>query len=320
MTDLVIHVFDTSDFELMEPERIILSDGFRQIITSLRNSWRLVTNCEIKSSNKVETSRCLTIYQLCLEKEIRSVCNRLIQLVEKYILPMTTSIEGQVFFLKTLADYYRYLCEINTMDVNKSRIKSADAYTKALEIAHSSLPCICPLSLSVSLNFSVFQYEIMLDTHEAITISKSAFDQALAYISDTHSNICETNYKSAANILQLLRDNINLWTEHPIYRRKILQKNDYELTDTVISFNELDPACVDIPRYLEEGRFKADKNRMEVNFGKENILSGEASNLKLELNSSEHKNKTVIFSNEEQTQIAVVSHVKFEGDRELLEV
>ena len=60
----------------------------------------------------------------------------------------------------------------------------------------------------MALNFSVFYYEILNSPDRACHLAKQAFDDAIAEL-DTLS---EESYKDSTLIMQLLRDNLTLWT------------------------------------------------------------------------------------------------------------
>lgn len=85
---------------------------------------------------------------------------------------------------------------------------SLNAYTQASNIANTELPPTHPIRLGLALNFSVFYYEILNSPDRACHLAKQAFDDAIAEL-DTLS---EDSYKDSTLIMQLLRDNLTLWT------------------------------------------------------------------------------------------------------------
>merc|ERR1711861_92528 len=82
------------------------------------------------------------------------------------------------------------------------------AYKAATDIAEHKLPPTHPIRLGLALNFSVFFYEIYNAPERACHLAKQAFDEAIAEL-DTLS---EESYKDSTLIMQLLRDNLTLWT------------------------------------------------------------------------------------------------------------
>src|SRR5215469_17982935 len=106
-------------------------------------------------------------------------------------------------------DYHRYLAEFAVGDKRKtSADKSLEAYKAATEVAQTDLATTHPIRLGLALNFSVFYYEILNSPERACRLAKSAFDEAIAEL-DTLS---EESYKDSTLIMQLLRDNLTLWT------------------------------------------------------------------------------------------------------------
>ena len=108
-----------------------------------------------------------------------------------------------------MGDYHRYLAEFALGDKRKdSADKSLEAYKSASDVAVTELPPTHPIRLGLALNFSVFYYEILNSPDRACHLAKQAFDDAIAEL-DTLS---EESYKDSTLIMQLLRDNLTLWT------------------------------------------------------------------------------------------------------------
>ena len=108
-----------------------------------------------------------------------------------------------------MGDYHRYLAEFATGDKRKeSADKSLEAYKAASDVAVTELPPTHPIRLGLALNFSVFYYEILNSPDRACHLAKQAFDDAIAEL-DTLS---EESYKDSTLIMQILRDNLTLWT------------------------------------------------------------------------------------------------------------
>jgi len=131
---------------------------------------------------------------------------------EGTLLEGTEDVENQaimqpetiVFYLKMVGDYCRYLAEINNEEA-----KGVTEYFYQLAYKSAKkLPETHPTRLGLALNFSVCYYEIMKKPHEACTLAKDAFDGAIEKL-DT---LNDASYKDSTLIMQLLRDNLTLWT------------------------------------------------------------------------------------------------------------
>lgn len=88
-------------------------------------------------------------------------------------------------------------------------MRSADPpCARPQDIALTGLAPTHPIRLGLALNFSVFYYEILNSPERACTLAKQAFDEAIAEL-DT---LGEESYKDSTLIMQLLRDNLTLWS------------------------------------------------------------------------------------------------------------
>ena len=65
-----------------------------------------------------------------------------------------------------------------------------------------------PNRLGLALNFSVFYYEIKNNPEQAGHLAQEAFDDAIAELDALDDEM----YKDSTLIMQLLRDNLTLWT------------------------------------------------------------------------------------------------------------
>ena len=104
-------------------------------------------------------------------------------------------------------DYHRYLAEIATIEAKEVKESAREAYEEAFKIAKNLKPTH-PIRLGLALNFSVYFYEIAGDSKKACELAKDAFDAAIAEL----DNLQEDSYKDSTLIMQLLRDNLTLWT------------------------------------------------------------------------------------------------------------
>ena len=83
-----------------------------------------------------------------------------------------------------------------------------EAYKKASDVSKIDLKPTNPIRLGLALNYSVFYYEIRGVPEKACELAKTAFDDAIAEL----DSLPEDSYKDSTLIMQLLRDNLTLWT------------------------------------------------------------------------------------------------------------
>jgi len=206
--------------KLSVDERNLLSVAYKNVVGTKRQSWRMLTQGNFEELDK-DT---LTAYTGIVEKELDAVCKEALEL-----LKLTTTVvkdiyeetkdtpkdkddesdnikEDIVFYLKMSGDYYRYLSEFNPTSDHSSTAEQF--YTEATNVANEHLPETHPTRLGLALNFSVCCYEILDKKDYACDIAKKAFDSAIEKLDTLNDN----SYKDSTLIMQLLRDNLTLWT------------------------------------------------------------------------------------------------------------
>jgi len=197
--------------ELTVEERNLLSVAYKNVIGARRASWRIISSIEQKEESRGNEDHVAIIkeYRAKIETELSKICDGILNLIESHLIPTATSAESKVFYLKMKGDYYRYLAEFKTGAERKEAAENTLlAYKSAQDIALAELSSTHPIRLGLALNFSVFYYEILNSPDRACSLAKQAFDEAISEL-DT---LGEESYKDSTLIMQLLRDNLTLWT------------------------------------------------------------------------------------------------------------
>merc|ERR1712045_994925 len=89
-----------SGLELVNEERNLLSVAYKNVVGARRSSWRIISSIEQKCEKG--------------EKELQEICEVVLGLLDKHLIPKASSGESKVFYLKMKGDYFRYLAEVAT--------------------------------------------------------------------------------------------------------------------------------------------------------------------------------------------------------------
>merc|ERR1711865_214565 len=185
--------------------------AYKNAMGSRRASWRIITSVKEKEKSKGNTEFEAFAAEYCkkVEAELQDICDTIIDLLGKNLIPLASSAESKVFYHKMKGDYYRYIAEFSDADSKKAAAESARAaYDEAMTAAAKELAVTHPIRLGLALNFSVFHYEVLGNPEEACKMARTAFEDAIAEL----DNVAEDSYKDSTLIMQLLRDNLTLWT------------------------------------------------------------------------------------------------------------
>ncbi|KAI1000965.1 14-3-3 family protein [Podosphaera aphanis] len=197
--------------ELTVDERNLLSVAYKNVVGTRRASWRIISSIEQKEESKGTDKHISTIreYREKIETELEKVCQDVLDVLDESLIPKAESGESKVFYHKMKGDYHRYLAEFASGEKRKLAAAAAhEAYKNATNVAQTELTPTHPIRLGLALNFSVFYYEILNSPDRACHLAKQAFDDAIAEL----DSLSEESYRDSTLIMQLLRDNLTLWT------------------------------------------------------------------------------------------------------------
>merc|ERR1712113_1166902 len=197
--------------ELSVEERNLLSVAYKNAVGSRRAAWRIITSVEQKEKTKGNEEQAKYAREYCtkVEKELQTICDTILGLLDDNLISKASTGESKVFYQKMKADYYRYIAEFSDGDAKSKAAENARAaYEEAQKVAEKDLAVTHPIRLGLALNFSVFQYEVLNKPDDACKMAREAFEHAIAEL----DNVAEDSYKDSTLIMQLLRDNLTLWT------------------------------------------------------------------------------------------------------------
>lgn len=196
----------------------LFSIAYKNLAGSRRASWRVLSGEKGKYDGKEGNKQATVEKHLQkVEGELCSICNEAIGIINECILTkddIKSNKESNIFFLKMKGDYYRYKAEVEKDEnLRKSTEEAQRAYEEAYQESMVLAPT-SPVRLGLALNYSVFYYEILKKTDDACKLAKTSFDNAIAEL----EKLSEDHYKDSTLIMQLLRDNLTLWTspEKPV--------------------------------------------------------------------------------------------------------
>jgi 14-3-3 protein epsilon len=211
MVDLIKRVID-ADPVLTAEQRDLLSVSYKHVITSDRNGLRYLSTLLERDEARETEFRFeeLRSLQSKLRRDLENQCLGLIDLVDNKLLPAAKDPEAQLYYEKLKADHWRYISEgRESSEKEESAAKAKEAYERALQIARESIPLFKAAHLGLILNYSVYLYEIGGQKEEALELARKTYDEGKI----TVANNADDAVEEANGVLELLRDNIAIWTK-----------------------------------------------------------------------------------------------------------
>lgn len=187
----------------------LLSEILWRIAEPLRSAVRGLSEAVKSTSNQNLQIRLLSKKER-LRKSLTAFCNQTTTLIENTLLPAAETSPARVFLFKTRGDYRRYLAEIASEEDYDYQVEQAkSSYESAMMNVNTEMSQADPINLGLILNYCVFLHEIQGAAEEAIDKAESAFNEAVRYLEELEGD----QYNNTVLILELIRDNINLWRQ-----------------------------------------------------------------------------------------------------------
>ena len=147
------------------------------------------------------------------EKAIIERCEKFIKLINDDILPKNNlSNEHHALFLKTKADYYRYLAEVtHDHDLFINKQNALHFYMEAKHLTRN-LDNLNAIKLDIALNYSVFLNEIMNKRINSYFAAKEAVFNALSDLKNcTEAELAAEEMRDSLICIEILNRNVEEW-------------------------------------------------------------------------------------------------------------
>lgn len=191
--DLVQQHSDLTDDELQ-----LLSSAFRARSGVLRAAWHQAREEGSATTEAVE---------------VEAFCLEALRMLEERLLPHSRGHERLVYG-RLAGDYYRYLTELGGDEAEERKRRGHQAYEAAIAVQEDLVNPTHPSRLFLALNYSVFLHGLG-DEDRAIAVARTAFEDSIGFNMGRGED-WETEGMNQGDItlaLQMLRDNLTLWTQ-----------------------------------------------------------------------------------------------------------
>jgi 14-3-3 protein epsilon len=173
-----------------------------------RNAWKVLLDYEQQEDEEFsQIPKTMIKSQMeNYEKLISKFCMNMDFYINELISKLgKDDLSAIIFYKKLRADYLRYYSEVAGEDIFTSTVeKCEETYKEAYNMCNELEPNNV-LTLSVALNYSIFVYFIVDDTHKAYDIADKAYKQAMSKFSTEHRNV------EVDNVIKNLEENLTIW-------------------------------------------------------------------------------------------------------------
>jgi 14-3-3 protein epsilon len=201
--------------ELSFEEREVFMHAYSYYISKKRTNWRFLNKKEenfIREKNK----NTIVLKEIINKAEdtLIKANEKLIYIINNFIFPKLKTNEGKTFFFKVKADHSRYLAEISHGAELKLHRKMAFIYYKEAFENSLMLNPLDTLRLNISLNYSVFFYEVLNNSIKSLGIATFTLNEAMKEMKSLdNEQIQDEKLKDSLDIIKLIKDNIYEWAK-----------------------------------------------------------------------------------------------------------
>ena len=199
--------------DLLPKERELLSYGYITYINSKRNSLHVCMAFETKEKKEYNSAILGPIrdYRKKIEQELSDTINNISLFLDSVLIKNAEDNNTKIYYLKLKGDFNRYITEYEKGIIREKASNTAlKAYQDAMNLA-KNLYIINRLILGLNLNYSIFEYEVVGERKNAISIAEECVKKIDKEIGRFTMDKNNEDYEIIMDIIDKMKTNLKKW-------------------------------------------------------------------------------------------------------------
>ena len=210
--------------DLSPQERELLVYGYISYIKSQQNSLHICMAFETKEKKEYNSPILphIQTYRKKLESKLTSSIQDISNTLDAILIKNAEDNFSKIYYLKLKGDFNRYATEYEKgIDREKASNSGLKAYQDAMNLA-KNMNIMNKILLGLALNFSIFQYEVIGERKNAISIGDEAIQKIDKELPNFKMDKNEEDYKIIMDIIDRIRTNTKKWKIEEDEKNKII--------------------------------------------------------------------------------------------------
>ena len=199
--------------DLLPKERELLAYGFISFINSQRHSLHICMAFETKERKEYNSPILSDIldYRKKIETELTNNIQDIINILDGTLIKNSEENLTKIYYLKLKGDFNRYVTEYEKgLEREKASNGASKAYQDAMNLA-KNMNIMNKLLLGLALNFSIYQYEVVGERKNAMSIAEECLNKVNKELPEFNMDKNEEDYGIIMDLIDKMKKNLKKW-------------------------------------------------------------------------------------------------------------
>ena len=199
--------------DLLPKERELLAYGFISFINSQRHSLHICMAFETKERKEYNSPILSDIldYRRKIESELTNNIQDITNIIDATLIKNSEENLTKIYYLKLKGDFNRYITEYEKgLTREKASNVASKAYQDAMNLA-KNMNIMNRLLLGLALNFSIYQYEVVGERKNAMSIAEECLNKVDKELPEFNMDKNEEDYGIIMDLIDKMKKNLKKW-------------------------------------------------------------------------------------------------------------